>query len=79
MSKKRKNTSGKNRQNTFIMGAIAGAVVTYILYAQQQPGGIVVVKGGGTTVPPILTQPGDVLGLPPQPLTIQRMSATYIP
>lgn len=79
MSKK-KSRAGNARKNSFLLGAVAGAVVTYILLQDNRailPGP----KGPASTLPgsSIPMPDGTLMGLPPQPLTIQRMSATYIP
>ena len=75
MSKKK---SRSTRQNQFLIGALAGAVVTYVLINNRAP---VLPRPGGnaSTLPSSMLPDGALLGLPPQPLTIQRMSATYIP
>lgn len=86
MSKKKKSGSRGRRRgpagnNQFLMGALAGAVVAYLVMDRQS----------GPVLPPVIVNPGippiinnpvpatSLMGLPPQPITIRQMSATYIP
>lgn len=65
----------KKRDNQFWIGVAAGAAVAYVLLHAQGN-----TAAAANPTPATMTLPGgNLTGLPPQPLTIRRMSATYIP